>query len=412
MRSRVKSTIVINMDDDDDDGFTTFSDILRSPASERNPSKINRKSNQFSPVRNPIAQTHKDIEDSPRASEEQSHLIESQLLKVDLLKKKELLIEKRQELHDKIEKLKRGNRKLKETSQNLITEKTLEALIEQNNTEFATEFEKRLQKNKRSETDDSWAISKELMTEPSADWELRLKYIKRFLVHILFLHAKVFTEIKDSKQLRIYSMYAYAEDLFKVPLTLMIDAGSLSIQSIKPAIYEKAILGQKKLRSVAILSPQFHKILMEDYIPNKKIHCIVQGLNSLAVAVHERTKIMKDVISKFSKYIVPTHRLSETVVASIINMSKQKILLTLKDVDTLKFEIPSSGSHPSYVLTINWIILSNNQMTGQCGSVLSVVLEGEKNLQDITSIFMKLMKDSGVVGGLCILFKNLFDIPV
>lgn len=395
---------------DDDDDFTSFSDALKSPVSVRPP--VESRSDQASPINRLDSERERETNSSNMENPRQSITIQDQLYKIELLKKKEQLLQKRQDLNNKIEKLKRQNRKLKETKQKLITEKTLEALIQQNNQEFATDFEKRLQKNKQNETDDAWSISRELLVEPSSNWELRLEYIKRFLIHILFLNAEVFSEIVDSKQLRIYSMHVYTEDLFKVPLTITIDADSLTITNIKPVFRKSGIFGKKKLRSVAILSPNFHNVLLDDYIPNNKIQCIIYGLNSLASTVYERTKIMKDVIVKLSNYIVLTPYLSESVVPSIINMNKTILLKTLKNIDTLKFAIPSNESHPTYLLTINWVIVINNQMTGECGSAVNVVVEGEKNLQDVTSIFMKLMKDNGFVGGLCILLKNLFDIPV
>lgn len=336
-------------------------------------------------------------------------LLEKQTVKVGLLKQRSSLVSKRDHLLSEINARKRQAKKLNERKNQIIADRTLEALIQRNNSDFAPDVVKKLRLHVSSEKDDSLSILNKLDVSPSDDWVKRLEYIGMFYYNVTITNASVKTVTEHESMIRIYTFTIIAEQVFRFPITLRVDATGHSILNIDVSKSSKRPSGP--LRSISSLCPTFHKVLVDDYLPTKKLNLIMYGLNSLSAQVNKRVMLLLQIINKFKQYLIPTYSLQEFVTSpSGVTENQLKVTSTLKGIDKLEFLIPRSASYDEQKVTFNYQIFLKDAITSDCAASITVDIGSSGMVKDVTFLYLELAKTHGTLEGLVKLFALLFQI--
>lgn len=349
-------------------------------------------------------------------------LLEQQSLKLSLNSERNALIKKRATLKDSIEEMKDRLKILKEKHQTNVFDEKMEKYLEDNNeaTHNPQELEvhqykgditlenllsqKRLQEGLQNNENDSLIISN-LNVLPSNNWEERLHLVKRFYPHLEIAHAKTTTSYDDTEKLiRTISYSVTAACLFALSLRVAINAANESIAHI--------LLQEDKpnqLTTLHLLSPALHKVVLQNYLPGRKIDLLMYTLSDFSVLLHRRISTIYKIIRLYRDN-VPDTTLSELCHTEEIS-NTVKVFSILKSVNSIHIEIPKDST--VYRVSLLWNIIVADVVTGTCSSSfeLFIARKADNHLYESANpLFQKLVAEYGVFAGLTLIIKNTFGV--
>lgn len=382
---------------DDDDDFTSYSDLLKpQEAVQSSPQKPGPDS------QNPGPESPRQSPQNPKSPLSPNDLLKKQALKVNLYNERNTLVAQRAQLLMKINEKKRRAKILADERAQIVVDRTLEALIHQNDSQFGPGV-KTLKQPLNGEHDDAKALQKQLDVSPSEDWVKRLEYIRMFYKDVDIITASVTTTIRSERMVRVYTFVVISPGVFKVPVSLVVDSMDNRVLEISFESKTK----RSALRHLGVLCPTFHRLLLDQYIPQTRLDSIMYGLNSLSLHLNKRIDFFLKIIPLFTQYLIPTHALED-----FLKDSGGKARLFLRSVDKLEFLIPRSAEYNEQKLTVHWDIVLHDLVGSDCEAAIAVDLGSSGMIKDVTFIYMELMEKTGVVEGLRTLFSLLFSINV
>jgi hypothetical protein len=307
-------------------------------------------------------------------------LLAKQSIKLNLNTQRNELLRKRTSLQTQVDDLRIKQKRLNDKRQQVLAKQKLDQLLEQNNTD------NRPQRSFSTNDDDT--ILKQLHVLPSTDWSQRLVQIRRFFSRIEIDRIDTSNHYDRNTLVRTIEFRIIVRMLFRFPVKLLINTKDDSLSEI---IINESNIPSPLIITLNMLSPSFTNVLMNNYIPRKKINLVFCGLSSLANLLHTRIAILYRLINKFSKYLVG------------INLSKllekeelDNIFAILKTVDTLNFQFEVDKK--IHKVRLQWEIKLFDLVTAECESQLELSIMDDVGyvFPDINNLFLKLVRQNGV----------------
>lgn len=337
-------------------------------------------------------------EHGPEMNDEEQELTELLNLrsrKLQLSEERSNLLKKRSSLKLAIEetRLKLTTHRLKKEDES--TKIQLQELLENNTNAY-------LQKESNSNISEQEKILKELNVLPSQDWEHRLTLVKKFFTGIEIDKVRTYNEFNDQNELERKIEYTVISPLlFRLKV-------SISVRAIDDSIHEINIDKQASI-SLSDISNSFYYVFKQNYIRGKKMDLIMYGLNSLSLLTHRRVSIFHKIIRQFRQF-VDRNRFQELIAPEELN-NKIKLFSILKSVDKIDLVVPHNENEIKLCLV--WEIELSHEWLGECESNIKLLLyHKDAHLGDISSLFLKLLSESGVMNALTIIFKTCFNIEI
>lgn len=345
--------------------ITTLSDLLNTSPSPHE--KSPRSSN--------------DVSDSPTPeSTNVKELLEAQSEKLRVTTQRDGLLAKRATLKEEIEALRiRAGRLLRQQKQS-NAQKQLEQALERNDHRNNT-----IQSPSLPETveDDASEIIRKLNVLPSEDWNERLVYIRKLCPYMTLKTAT--TTTVENVRIIHYTVAAQVEQekLFLLEVEVKVSSLNDSVVSIVLPNRETQLL------PISLISQSYCTILINNYIPNKKLNLLMYSFNSLAEMVHTR--------------MISFLKIKEDY-PDLISQSKSNTITRTTNV--LELEVKKDDE--IHIIRLHWDLVLNEYVTGEVESDirLHVGMNNDENTRDATKLFVLLVKEMTVHLALRVFLKT------
>jgi central kinetochore subunit CTF19 len=310
---------------------------------------------------------------------------------VELNDKRVSLLKQRQRLRNEIEELTVKIHGIKQKHHHHKTQNLLSEFLVKNTNDFVTI-------NHDVNEDD--ALNK-LDVSPSSDWTQRLQLVGKFYPYLTVENIATLNRLDghspNNSLFRIIRYSLVSPLLFKVGVEIAIESRTDSISVINIT-----------QNNIAQFSPSFSRILLTNYVPEKKIHLIMYGMNTLSKSIHKRVEMFYSLIRALPNNVDSTRfgDLTQTEELS----DEITLFAMLKSVDTLTFTF-TKDTH-LVELTLHWEIVLSNTVTGECERNLSLSMTKENRLIDCKSLFIDLTRSYGLMNALKIILKNSLNIEL
>ncbi|KAG7665387.1 uncharacterized protein J8A68_001075 [[Candida] subhashii] len=326
-----------------------------------------------------------------------SQLIQTQSTKLSLSQKRDELITQRSQLSNEIDELRSKLRTLRQQQIYKTRQAQLKTLLDQNNQENITSLG--IIKQRGDNDDKVW---KKFNVSPSLDWNQRLEYVKMFIPYLELeqLYTMNYYDRED-RLIRSIEFVVVSPLLFKIGIRILIKCEDNSLMKIE--IKEGELVG------VALVAPDFHRVLMRNYIPGRKIDCIMFGFNSVSNLLQRRISIMYKLIRMFRRFI-QDERFEELLRDE--EMSDQiRLFSILKSIERLELVIQG------YKFILVWKVIFQDIITAISESQIRLFVTDMNNnqcdqLNYINEMFNNLIVQYGVINSLQTILKNVFPTTV
>ncbi|CCG21451.1 hypothetical protein CORT_0A10650 [Candida orthopsilosis Co 90-125] len=306
-------------------------------------------------------------------------------LKQELIEEKQRLLKIKADKLNRIETLQTRVEQLSKLQQESNVKTQLNELLQKSQVEFYKNLRTRNQKQEKY-------MLQHLNVLPSPDWDLRLSLAKQFIPFLDIDKLKTYNEYVDDKLVRVFQFTILS------PLVLNLTL-KLEINTSNDSVYQMLVM--TNLKTLRMLSSSFTTALINDYIPNGKINCVMYGLNSLTKLIQKRTRIWHQLIVKHKSLIA-----SDRLVNIPDEVSDyKKLYANLKSVESIDLIINN------YKVSLYWSITNNDHLTGSCQSDLQLYItqNGTTTLKNAGSLFTSLVPRYGIINSLEIILCNVFN---
>jgi len=354
--------------------------------------------------------------------EDLEKLLNQQSIKLDLSNERNELIKKRTSLKSSIEELRVKVKYLHNTNEKQRQKERLGKLLEQNDQVFI-ESQKPKAVEAPVDQDDNEYLLKNLHVLPSSDWIKRLNMAKKFCPYLEISEAqnKTFYNDRTNTFIRSIKFTVSSPYLFRLPIEVSINSSDETILSISiPNDDNKEGI----VTNFSLLSLSFTRVMIQNYILNRKVDLVMYGLNSLSISIRKRISILYKLLRKFRLYIK-----SDSYIGDLIQEKEIEddaiIFSILKSVDNIEFTIPVNNYSKDYfTIKLQWEIVIANSVSADCASDTRVFITKDKDIhtasgtlskssfaiKDANSLFLRLSREYGTFNAVCILLDNIFHI--
>jgi len=325
--------------------------------------------------------------DNDEADSMVKQLMEQTGEKVELNDKRTSLLKQRQRLRNDIEELTLKIHQIKQKQHHQRTQNLLSEFLLKNTNNFA-------ETNRNVDEDD---VLNKLDVSPSSEWTQRIQLVKKFYPYLEVENISTVNRLDDlnNSLFRIIRYTLVSPLLFKLGIEIIVESRTDSISAITIT-----------QNNIAQFSPSFSRILLSNYVPQRKIQLIMYGMNSLSKLVHKRVEIFYQLIRALPNN-VDSMRYGDLIQTKELS-DKITLFAMLKLVDSLTFTFTKESQLVE--LTLHWEIVLSNTVTGECESKLNLSITKEDRLIDCQDLFVDLAKSYGLVNALKIILKNSFNI--
>lgn len=294
-----------------------------------------------------------------------------------------------------------------------------------------------LEKNKHilSISDDPFILHKNENVElnkidvlPSENWDERIKYIYKMYPNIKVNDISI-SYFYHTKNILIRSVkfFLVSENLFKVPIQLLINSLKGNLIKINFFNTENNNVSSKSFSEIDdlfYLSSSFTKVLISNFIPNKRIDKTMHGFNSLSNLIHKRSFTIYELVKKYYKYIKKPDLFMFCSTKKKTEYSPN-IFNQLKHVNNLNFQLVNK-KQKTFEVCFFWNIELKNLVSAKCESkfnlcIYNKIFDSETgeiktfSLNNVNFLFLESLKSYSLMDTFQIFFEKIFysneDIP-
>ncbi|ODV77256.1 uncharacterized protein CANTADRAFT_7743 [Suhomyces tanzawaensis NRRL Y-17324] len=349
--------------------------------------------------------------------EEMEVLLKQQSVKLALVGERNELLKERANLRSSVDDLRVKMKYLQDLKQKQSTQKKREDLLTENARGIVT---KTAIPSLQNDNDDD-EILESLNVLPSSNWNHRLDLIKKFYpyIDVLKIASSNYYD-EDGRLVRTIEFVLVSPLLFRIPFKLLIDARTEAIFDIQlpekknhlTNHFKKSKTILQSLTTLTMLSHSFSQVFIKDYLPACKINLAMYGLSSLSKILHKRISVIYKLVRKYASHIKDDQRLNPLLQKDELT-DNVKLFSILKLLDNVTLTMKKGDD--IFTLSLHWDIVLNDPVTGECESQLSLGVfqqDGKQVFPSINELFIKLIKEYGVVIGITFLIEKTFDLQI
>lgn len=414
--SDLLSTPLEHSGEEGDDKKTTQRASLVKEASTA-PSERETKGKQYDDIADK-REIESQVDETRSQPNRNDDLVEQQRLKLELIGRRNELSKSRTTLKENNETLKSRVNELEIAISRQVQDTKLAGILAKNSDNFLKRHYKT--EDSRKEAEDADLIVNNLNVLPSSNWSERIEMMKFFYdyLDVEDVSSRLFFDPGTNEYYRMVVFKATSSELFRLSMALKVRSYDESVDSISIQKNER----DKQVLNLFMLSLSYTRTLMRNYLARNKIDLVIFSLNSCASVIHQRIGTFLALMKMFPTFTNPKRYLGEAI--DKFNDVDENIVRLLKTRDTLEFNVESpKRSQFRFTVNLQWEVAVGDVVTGKCvsdvrlliarediNSAKEVSTEPSHTMNSVTSLFLDLVKDYGVVHAVCIIFNNVFGI--